>query len=210
MAAVRDQVAAELVERAVEPADLTEEGLASLPYPLGEGTRTMLEGLASMHLHPAAAEVAAGLASSLPTASNRVLLLGPPGSEKCMTAVLRALAKKEDASLLLLDLSTISDLVARAAEATATATVTTTTATAAAAAATNGEEVEVEMTDAQEAAAGGSKEDDTNVDAAAAAAAAASNPSPPDSNTEVEMEDAAAGGAAGKCVHSPKRDFRTG
>jgi hypothetical protein len=83
MAAVRDQVAAALVERAVNAADLTEQSLASLPYPLGEGTRTMLEGLASMHLHPAAAEVAAGLARSLPTVSNRVLLLGPTGSERC-------------------------------------------------------------------------------------------------------------------------------
>ena len=76
------QVAAVLVERAVAAADLTEE-MGSLPYPLGEGTRTMLEGLASMHLHPAAAEVAAGLAVSLPTASNRVLLLGPAGTDRC-------------------------------------------------------------------------------------------------------------------------------
>lgn len=83
MASVRDRVAVTLVERAVSAADLTEESLGSLPYPLGEGTRTMLEGLASVHLNPASAEVAAGLASSLPTASNRVLLLGPTGSERC-------------------------------------------------------------------------------------------------------------------------------
>lgn len=96
-----------------------------------------------------------------------------------MTAVLRALAKKEDASLLLLDLSTISDLVAHAAEAKAKATVTMT------AAAATVDEVEVDMTHAQVA---GAKED-TNVDSAAAAAYT----SPPVPSAEVEMEEAADG-----------------
>ncbi|KAK9818037.1 hypothetical protein WJX72_006047 [[Myrmecia] bisecta] len=82
-------------------------GWEHFPYYLGTGTRTRLTSTAFLHLkRPEYVRHVADISSM----SNRVVLSGPPGSEICQEAVVRALTHEMQAQLLVVEcLSLVAD-----------------------------------------------------------------------------------------------------